>query len=894
MRFERVRAPAFGRFEDFDTGPEPLADFNVVVGPNEAGKTTFFHVLYSIIFGLYPASKEQHPYTPWSDRDLEVEADVRMDNGEEWGVQRKLAGSPTGRLTRSDSVENLRNQTLPGASHVTRDVFRQIFALTLAEVGTLESKAWSEIQDRLIGGMGARDLVPARAVADGLEEEARRLWRPDRRGNQEIRILQKQIHSATAARRAALDADRLLRASVRDLERAEEERAAVRVEAETHGLVIERITKLLPLRVRMDQATRLDEEAGPPDALDGLPADPSLARGHLLDEVTDLNSRLCVTKTRAQKAREQVEAFSNRHQTLIEVSQDIHEIGGSVAATEPVKARLDVLEREIEGVERRIASTTHQVFERPLTSGEESLVRRLVVRDLHDRVRDAGAARDRMREDSMRAALGGTLPDASPNSLPIALVATAGAAVLIFWPGAPLTMRVIGGVVALGASMLLARWGTLRQATANRATGSRAFQSDAALAPPGQFEAAVAALGDLLSGLPVRSHSLSDAGPELETAVTRLQELWEERDARTQERIEATRTLDETDRRLAQLGQTLGLELPRPGAAAMHVLHTKLREAEHVEELSKAAHTECDRLAIEEAAIGAELSTETESLDTLDRALGALGGGDVEAGIETATRMRRARETAAEIRTDLVRTHAGLDDLMDRLNQLDDADDGRSGNWDDMLARARAAEKECSERIATLTGQITGLQHTCTQAAQRTAADEIDGEMDALLSEVDRLKHEHDRKIVLAHTVRVADGRFREEHQPDIVRRASEFFATITDGRYDGIIAGDTGEFEVRRAADGLRLAAGNLSTGTKEQLYLAMRLAAMDHLDNDRERLPVFIDETLVNWDARRRERGVQLLRELSLTRQVFVLTCHQAWAEEMIDQGANRITPT
>ena len=154
-----------------------------------------------------------------------------------------------------------------------------------------------------------------------------------------------------------------------------------------------------------------------------------------------------------------------------------------------------------------------------------------------------------------------------------------------------------------------------------------------------------------------------------------------------------------------------------------------------------------------------------------------------------------------------------------------------------------------------------------------------------------RLEREHDRKIVLAHAVGEADGRFREEHQPDVVRRASGYFATITDDRYDGIIVGDAGELEVRRTADDRMLAADELSTGTKEQLYLAMRLAAVDHLDHDRERLPVFIDEALVNWDATRRARGFQVLHELSQTRQVFVMTCHQRWAEELIDKGAHRV---
>ena len=89
-------------------------------------------------------------------------------------------------------------------------------------------------------------------------------------------------------------------------------------------------------------------------------------------------------------------------------------------------------------------------------------------------------------------------------------------------------------------------------------------------------------------------------------------------------------------------------------------------------------------------------------------------------------------------------------------------------------------------------------------------------------------------------------------------------------------------------------VAAENLSTGAREQLYLAMRLAIMGHLDHDRERLPVFIDEALVNWDASRRGRGLQLLRELAETRQVFVMTCHEPWAEELIAAGATRVDLT
>ena len=323
MKLERIHARAFGRFEDFDSGSTPLGDLNVVVGPNESGKTTFFHLLHSIIFGLYPAAKEQHPYTPWSGRDLDVGAEIRLDNGEAWAIERKLAGSPMARLTRNGGIENLRNQTLACATHVTREVFRQVFALTLAEVASLESQAWSEIQDRLIGGMGARDLVPARSVAEALETEAQRLWRPTRRGTQEIRILRERIRGARAARSEALDADRVLRESMRKLERAEEALRATRVERDQQRLLIERITQLLPIRERMDQAARLEVEAGPPGALDGLPADPAGERQRLVTEVATMRDRLKGTQAEAEEPQTRVEAFSSDHQTSLAARQVI-------------------------------------------------------------------------------------------------------------------------------------------------------------------------------------------------------------------------------------------------------------------------------------------------------------------------------------------------------------------------------------------------------------------------------------------------------------------------------------------------------------------------------------------------------------------------------------------
>jgi DNA repair exonuclease SbcCD ATPase subunit len=798
---------------------------------------------------------------------------------------------------------------------VTREVFRQVFALTLTEVASLESHAWSEIQDRLIGGMGARDLVPARSVADALETEAQRLWRPSRRGGQEIRVLRERIRVARAARSEALQADHVVRESMRELEQASETLRAARVEREQQRLLIERITQLLPIRERMDQAAKLEAEAGPPGVLDDLPADPSAERQRLVAEVAALGDRIQRMQAEAEEPRARLEAFSSEHRAILDARRGIEEITSAAGASGPVSSRLSTIDQEVRDRQCRIVSETPKIFERALTSREESTLGTLVLPDLHDRVRDANAARDRVREHALRRTLG-ALPEASRRTLIAGLAAGVAAVVLLSLPVDVSWARGIAVVLALAASMTLARWWTLRQA---RRGGGESASSDEGSRLAQESEAAVALLGSFLSGLPVRSDVLAEAGSEFVATVTRLQELLEEIDTRARETEEAKATLQGTADRLTELGHQLGIELPPASPAAIHVLQTQLREAERAQEASKGASAEFERLSRREAERKAELASRTEALQSLDQVLHALGGENVEdaesveaieAKLRAAMRMRRAREKAMELRADLEQSHPNLDDLVGRLAELDDVDGGQGG--DEALAEAKIRVEELSDRIEALPGQVKDLQNKYERAAERPTADQIDGEIDALENEARRLEHEHDRKIILAHAVRQADHRFREDHQPDVVRIASSYLATVTDDRYDRIMVSDSGEFQVRRSckrgkgtaraveaveADGAAKTAGatvaahDLSTGAREQLYLAMRLAIMSHLDNDLERLPVFIDEALVNWDAARRRRGFQLLHELSQTRQVFVMTCHEPWAEELVDAGANRV---
>ena len=70
---------------------------------------------------------------------------------------------------------------------MTREVFKNVYALTQNEALGLERRAWQHVQDRVLGGSSYDFLRPSREVVSALDTERRRLWRPDRRGRPEAR-----------------------------------------------------------------------------------------------------------------------------------------------------------------------------------------------------------------------------------------------------------------------------------------------------------------------------------------------------------------------------------------------------------------------------------------------------------------------------------------------------------------------------------------------------------------------------------------------------------------------------------------------------------------------------------------------------------------------------------
>jgi uncharacterized protein YhaN len=130
-------------------------------------------------------------------------------------------------------------------------------------------------------------------------------------------------------------------------------------------------------------------------------------------------------------------------------------------------------------------------------------------------------------------------------------------------------------------------------------------------------------------------------------------------------------------------------------------------------------------------------------------------------------------------------------------------------------------------------------------------------------------------------------------HQQPVLDRTAKFFKILTDQRYEAVYLnhseGSDLMLEVKNSVGELS-DIGTLSDGTRDQLFLALRLAVLnDNLDTD-EWLPLFLDDILINFDDDRTLCALKLCIEVARSRQVLLFTHHEyvlRQAQLLAEQG-------
>lgn len=246
--------------------------------------------------------------------------------------------------------------------------------------------------------------------------------------------------------------------------------------------------------------------------------------------------------------------------------------------------------------------------------------------------------------------------------------------------------------------------------------------------------------------------------------------------------------------------------------------------------------------------------------------------------------------------------------LLAQIGQLEDNLRDVAGKpLDEIEAEAQAlADSEIEPEIQEIDLELEDFDHRLKEKQTRVgeltherslidssgeAADLMTEAQQALASVID-YADEYVQTVLARRLLEEQVIAYRDEHQGPLLERARELFRSLTLGRYRGLDT-DTDDkgnpFLVARTSDERLLTVDALSTGTRDQLYLALRLAALEQFINRRGPLPLVLDDLFVHFDDERTAAGLAVLDQIANTTQVLLFTHH----DQVALQAAEVINP-
>ena len=247
--------------------------------------------------------------------------------------------------------------------------------------------------------------------------------------------------------------------------------------------------------------------------------------------------------------------------------------------------------------------------------------------------------------------------------------------------------------------------------------------------------------------------------------------------------------------------------------------------------------------------------------------------GDLPAAEEKSNRKRQAMRDANAAADQLAKaSRRGVKELQELLAGRDH-DDLRTEELRIEQELVRINERLEKARIADETArrELDGINSSDAAAAAADAMARAAATVRNTLPLQIRTRLAH---ALLQEAVR----RFKERSQAPMLKSASGYFAQITGGEFEGLINDDSNDTPVIAAKrlGGAIISVEAMSEGTRDQLYLALRLSA---LKLQRERgvdLPVILDDVLMTSDDVRAGCIFKALADFSASGQVIVFTHH------------------
>lgn len=380
----------------------------------------------------------------------------------------------------------------------------------------------------------------------------------------------------------------------------------------------------------------------------------------------------------------------------------------------------------------------------------------------------------------------------------------------------------------------------------------------------------------------VRLHLAADATPEVINA--RLAEWQDWGDAYRRQAEQALQlkqgqaseqaVADEAQALATLLGESLGAHLDAWADGVVQRLQASREAHRQQSEITRQLQDESRR----RTRVQSDLDAATSELAALVRHAGV----STEDGlIDAEARSERRRVMAERLQHQRAQLAGASEKDLSTLRQL----------LEDQDSLALDMERQTlSDEIQRLEGQEQAAINAEHMAASNLAAIDTSDEAARAREEMESALASYRSGLRPWAQLKLAEAllsevlrRHREKAQGPVVALAGRYFETMTAGRFVRLMVDTEGDKPVLLAqpAQGQPVGIAGLSEGTADQLYLALRLAALEVQRTPDRIMPLVLDDVLMTADDQRAACMLQALEAFSVGGQVLLFSHHQHLAD-------------
>lgn len=319
----------------------------------------------------------------------------------------------------------------------------------------------------------------------------------------------------------------------------------------------------------------------------------------------------------------------------------------------------------------------------------------------------------------------------------------------------------------------------------------------------------------------------------------------------------------------------------------------RLRDRLHADVERRRERRELDQRILELESSIREAQEEQEVAATELKSLHELAGtadlATLESAIERSDRKRALELERSQLLDQLDRDADGLSlpEVQAECEGIGpDEASARESVADARLGEIAQERSRLAERLGETRKELEAFADD--DAAARLAANHEEA-LTALRAAAERYARVRSAEILL----RWALERFRRENQGPMLRRAGAVFHTLTGGSFTDLRVGfdSKDQLQLEAVRDGGEVVpVSGLSSGSEDQLFLALRVAAIEEYVGRAPAPPFIADDLFLNFDDERAAAGFRVLGGLARKIQVLFFTHHEhlvAIARRVLGEG-------